>query len=94
MSHYFVYIVASSSGTLYIGMTNDLMRRIYEHKNHLIVGFTDRYDCTKLVYYETYPIPSQAISREKQLKGWVRKKKEKLIHDFNSHWEDLSIDGV
>ncbi|HTX86584.1 MAG TPA: GIY-YIG nuclease family protein, partial [Candidatus Nanoarchaeia archaeon] len=76
---YYVYIIASSSGTLYIGVTNSLMRRIYEHKNGLIEGFSKKYSCHKLIYYEIFGDVNAAINREKQLKGWRREKKEKLI---------------
>jgi len=89
MSTYFVYILASESGTLYVGMTNDLSRRIYEHKIHLIPGFTDKYNCTKLVYFEDYPSPVTAIEREKQLKNWRREKKEKVIRNTNPGWVEL-----
>jgi putative endonuclease len=86
---YYVYIVASSSGTLYIGITNSLMRRIYEHKNGLIEGFSKKYSCHKLIYYEIYGDVNLAIAREKQLKGWRREKKENIIKKFNPHWSDL-----
>jgi len=86
---YYVYIIASSSGTLYIGVTNSLMRRIHEHKNGLIEGFSKKYSCHKLIYYEIFGDVNAAIDREKQLKGWRRKKKENLIKKFNPHWNDL-----
>ena len=86
---YYVYIIASSSGTLYIGITNNLMRRIYEHKNGLIEGFSKKYSCHKLIYYEIYGDVNLAIAREKQLKGWRREKKENIIKKFNPHWKDL-----
>lgn len=86
MGTYVVYILASESGTLYVGMTNNIARRVYEHKNHLVPGFTDEYDCTKLVYFEEYPTPISAISREKQLKNWRREKKESLIRRSNPGW--------
>ncbi len=86
---FFVYIMASQSGTLYIGVTNDLLRRVYEHKEGLIAGFTKKYRCIKLIYYESYKNVNDAIAREKQLKNWNRKKKEFLINKFNPLWEDL-----
>ncbi len=77
------------NGTLYIGVTNDLIRRIYEHKNKLVKGFTEKYDLSKLVYYEIYENIEDAIKREKQLKGGSRKKKINLIENINKDWEDL-----
>jgi putative endonuclease len=88
---YFVYIMASDSGTLYIGITNDLNRRVSEHKLGLHEGFTKRYACHKLVYYEQYNDAYDAINREKQLKRWRRAKKEWLIATINKTWRDLSI---
>lgn len=81
--------MASQSGTLYLGVTNDLQRRIYEHKNNLLSGFSQRYQCHKLIYLEEYSDVNQAIAREKQLKGWNRKKKESLIGRLNPRWNDL-----
>jgi len=77
------------NGTLYTGVTNDLIRRIYEHKNKLVKGFTEKYDLSKLVYYEIFEDIEDAIKREKQLKGGSRKKKINLIESFNKDWEDL-----
>lgn len=76
---YYVYIVASVSRTLYIGVTNDLRRRVYEHKTSAIPGFTARYKVNRLVYFEPSETPEAAIAREKQLKGWVRRRKVALI---------------
>lgn len=90
MKAYYVYVVSSLLGTIYIGVTNNLQRRIYEHKQHLVKGFTDLYNCTQLVYYEEYNNVNDAIAREKQLKGWKRSKKEALIRKVNPGWEDLS----
>ena len=87
---YYVYIVTNNSGTLYTGMTNDLKRRMYEHKNHLIPGFTRKYKITKLVYYDETDDVNEAIAREKQIKGWLRKKKISLIESVNPDWNDLS----
>jgi putative endonuclease len=87
---YFVYILASVSKTLYVGVTSDLVRRVYQHKHHLVSGFTSRYDVTRLVHFETTGDVRAAIAREKQLKGWVRRKKIALIEEHNPHWHDLS----
>ena len=88
--HYYVYIMTSPSGTLYTGMTNDLKRRVYQHKHKLIPGFTAKYDVTRLVYYEETNDVKSAISREKQIKGWLRRKKIALIESQNPKWQDLS----
>ena len=90
MKQYFVYILASPSRTLYTGVTNNLARRVYEHKHKLIPGFTSRYNVGLLVYFETFDTPQEAIAREKQIKGWVRRKKVALIEENNPSWEDLS----
>ena len=88
---YYVYILASQpNGTLYIGVTNDLERRLYEHKNKLVKGFTAEYGADKLVYYEETNDVSAAIQREKQLKKWNRKWKIELIEKDNLQWRDLS----
>ena len=89
---YYVYIMASERGTLYIGMTNDLLRRVYEHKQGLIEGFTKKYGCKKLVYFEKSEDVHEIIDREKQLKKWRREKKENLIKSTNPKWADLAID--
>jgi len=89
MKNYYIYILASNSGTLYIGITNNLIRRIYEHKNKLIEGFSKKYSCHKLVYYEEYSDVRDVLDREKQLKNWRRKKKENLIAKDNPEWKDL-----
>lgn len=89
---YFVYIMASPSGTLYIGVTNDLERRVAQHQQDVIEGFTKKYGCKKLVYFESTEDVNSAIAREKQLKGWIRKKKEGLIRTINPSWNDLSSD--
>lgn len=86
---YTVYIMASYSGTLYIGVTNNIARRVWEHKMKLIDGFTKKYGCTRLVYYEEFQYIDKAIAREKQLKKWTRKKKEYLIKTLNPEWKDL-----
>ena len=81
--------MASMSGTLYIGITNNLFRRVWQHKMKLIDGFTKKYGCTRLVYYEEFGDVRDAIRREKQLKTWSRKKKEDLIRRMNPEWVDL-----
>ncbi|KKS39668.1 MAG: Endonuclease [Candidatus Kuenenbacteria bacterium GW2011_GWA2_42_15] len=89
--NYYVYILASSkNGTLYIGITNDLIRRLYEHKNNLVKGFTSKYKVHNLVYFEETDDIAEAIRREKQLKGWNRKWKIALIEKDNPNWDDLS----
>ncbi len=91
MKTYYVYITTNSTQTvLYIGVTNDLIRRMHEHNLKLVDGFTSRYNCTYLLYYEETSNAHEAISREKQLKGWTRVKKEKLIDTLNPKREDLS----
>ena len=92
MKQYFVYIMASASGTLYTGVTGDLERRVAEHKQKLIPGFTARYNITRLVYYESTPDVRSAIAREKQIKGWLRAKKIALVESVNPQWRDLSED--
>ena len=88
---YYVYILTNTHNTtLYTGVTNNLQRRVAEHKLHLNSGFSDRYNTEKLVYYETFPIITDAIHREKQLKKWDRDWKEKVIGDFNPQWIDLA----
>ncbi len=90
MNNYYVYIMTNKSKTLYTGMTNNIVRRVYEHKNKLVPGFTSKYNITKLVYYETTNEVNSAIAREKQIKGWLRKKKIALIESMNPEWKDLS----
>jgi putative endonuclease len=86
---YFVYIIASDSGTIYIGVTNNLIRRITEHKERKIKGFSQKYNCHKLIYYEDYGLISAALYREKELKKWNRLKKQILIKSLNPTWKDL-----
>jgi len=90
MKNYYVYIITNNRKTLYIGVTNDLERRMYEHKHKLIEGFSKKYNLTKLVYYEIYNNINDAIKREKQLKNWQREWKIKLIENMNPEWRDLS----
>ncbi len=90
---YYVYILTNKyNRVLYTGVTNNLQRRLYEHKNGLVSGFTKQYNVHKLVYYDVTPDVYAAISREKQIKGWNRARKEKLITDMNPDWHDLSLD--
>jgi putative endonuclease len=92
MKTYCVYILASASGVLYIGVTNSLMRRVWEHKQKLIPGFTAGYNVTKLVYYEVFNDVRAAIQREKQIKRWSRAKKVSLIEKKNPKWLDLFVE--
>jgi len=88
--YYYVYILSNKyNNVLYVGITNDLIRRVYEHKNKLVEGFTEKYNVDKLVYYELFNDPINAITREKQLKGYSRRKKVELINSFNPEWKDL-----
>ena len=90
MFQYYVYIMASQSGVLYVGVTNDLNRRVGEHKEGLIPGFTKKYKVNRLVYYEaTYDV-NAAIAREKRIKRWRREKKVNLIETINREWNDLA----
>ena len=89
---YAVYVMTNPSRTLYIGMTNDLTRRTYEHLHHVSDGFTARYNVVHLAYYEQTDDVSSAIPREKQLKGWRRLRKIALIESVNPEWRDLSRD--
>jgi len=92
MKQYSVYIMTNASRTLYVGVTNDLARRVYEHNQKLVPGFTEKYNITQLVWYEHFSGPYDAISREKQLKRWRREKKVALIRSENPEWKDLSQD--
>ena len=92
MNSYYVYIMTNRSGTLYVGITNNLIRRVYEHKNKLIDGFTKKYNINRLVYFEETSDVYSAIAREKQIKGWIRKKKIELIEKTNPKYRDLSED--
>lgn len=92
MKEYFIYIMTNKSKTLYIGVTNDLHRRVYERKNKLIDGFTKKYNISKLVYFEVYTSIEDAFKREKQLKNWHRQWKINLIESSNKEWKDLSLE--
>jgi putative endonuclease len=86
---YCVYIAASRSHTLYIGVTGNLLKRVFQHKLKAFEGFSAQYNCNRLVWYENFTSPGAAIAREKQLKGWVRRKKIALIEKMNPAWVDL-----
>jgi len=90
MKQYYAYIMTNRSRTLYVGVTNDLVRRVYEHKNKMVDGFTKKYNLTLLVYYEETGDIQSASEREKQIKGWLRNKKIALIESVNPQWKDLS----
>ena len=93
MNTYFIYIFSSpNKSVLYIGVTNDLQRRIAEHKSKMFEGFSKKYNCTDLVYFEKHNQIEKAILREKQLKKWKREWKENLINSENSDWTDLAKD--
>ena len=89
---YYVYIMNSPTGTLYTGMTNDLKKRVFQHKNKLVDGFTRKYNVTRLAYFEETSDVNAAIAREKQIKGWRRSKKIELINRLNPTWQDLAND--
>jgi putative endonuclease len=92
MKMYYIYIMGSKTGTLYVGMTSDIKRRVFEHKNHLVPGFTNKYNIERLLYFEAISGPASAINREKQIKTWRPEKKVALIDSINPSWEDLSED--
>jgi putative endonuclease len=87
---YFVYVMSNRTRTLYVGITNDLVRRAFEHKHKLLKGFTARYSLDRLVYFDETTDVYEAIAREKQLKGWLRARKIALIESTNPRWQDLS----
>jgi len=92
---YYVYILTNTHhNVLYTGVTNDLERRCYEHKQKKIKGFTQKYNVDKLIYFEKFDYIDLAIAREKQIKGYSRKKKNALIDEFNIKWEELYHDGI
>jgi putative endonuclease len=87
---YFVYILASQrNGTLYVGVTNDLLRRVSEHRAHTVEGFTKRYNVTRLMWFEEHSFIQEAIRREKQIKAWKRAWKIELFSESNPNWDDL-----
>ena len=87
---YYVYILTNKSGTIYVGVTNNIKKRVYQHKNKLVEGFTKKYNIDILLYYEPFSDINSAIAREKMIKGWVRKKKIELINTINPNWIELS----
>ena len=92
MKAYYVYIMTNKSRTLYVGMTNNITKRVYEHKKKLIDGFTKKYNINQLLYFETFGDINSAIDREKTIKGWLRNKKIELINQKNPHCKALSRD--
>jgi putative endonuclease len=94
MRDYYVYIMTNKSRTLYVGVTNDIERRILEHKQKLIPGFTKKYNITKLVWFEAFNDVCQAIEGEKRIKGWRRSKKIALVEANNAEWTDLAHDWI
>jgi putative endonuclease len=84
--------MASKTGTLYVGLTSNIKKRVWEHKNHVVPGFSDRYKTDRLLYYETIGDSLSAIGREKQIKNWRREKKIKLVESVNPQWVDLAYD--
>jgi len=89
---YYAYIIASRSRTLYIGITSDLSKRVFQHKRKTYEGFSATYNCNRLIWFERFGDVTQAIQREKQLKGWSRLKKIRLIESHNPTWENLSAE--
>ena len=89
---YYIYIMTNKSGTLYTGVTGNIKARVRQHKNGQVDGFTKRYKITRLLYYESFGDISSAIAREKEIKGWVRRKKLDLIASANPQWDDLGRD--
>ena len=92
MDEYFVYIMTNRSRTLYTGITNDLKRRVWEHRTKAVPGFTSRYRITQLVYFESTSDVRAALAREKEIKGWLRRKNIALIESANPRWQDLSAE--
>lgn len=93
MKSFYVYILCSGrNGTLYIGMTSDLVKRVYEHKNNLVDGFTKKYGVHRLVWYEIHDAAETAIRREKQMKKWERSWKLRVVEEINPQWRDLYLD--
>jgi putative endonuclease len=93
MKSYYVYILANNGKMLYTGITSDLEKSLYEHKHHLVNGYTKKYSINKLVYFEETSDANAAIEREKQVKGWLRQKKIALIESVNPEWRDLTETG-
>jgi putative endonuclease len=93
MGTYYVYILTNRSRTLYTGVTNELERRVQEHKEGRGSAFTRKYKINRLVYYEAFPTALEAIAAEKRIKGWTRAKKIALIESINADWQDLNVPG-
>ena len=91
MPQYYVYILSSFTRTLYVGVTNDLPRRLYQHQQKQVPGFTAKYNVNRLIHYEVFINVRDAIAREKQIKSWSRRRKEQLIEATNPQWEDVSV---
>ena len=91
-NQYYVYIMTNKSGMLYVGLTNNLKKRVFEHKSKLVEGFTKKYNINKLLYFETFSDIYSAIAREKTIKGWLRSKKVELVRTTNPDWAGLSQD--
>lgn len=91
---YYVYVLRNKSGNFYIGITDNLVRRLWEHKSKFVKGFTEKYNIDKLIYYEIYNDPETAIEREKQLKNWNRKKKIMLITKLNPKFEEITLEHL
>jgi len=89
---YYVYILTNGARTLYVGVTNDIVRSVYEHKHKMVDGFTKKYNLTYLAYYDETTDVMSAIEREKQIKGWRRCKKIELVESVNPNWRDLAMD--
>ena len=92
MKSYYVYVMTNSTRTLYTGVTNNLERRVYEHKHKIIPGFTSKYNINRLIYYEETNSIHVAIAREKEIKSWLRRRKVELIESKNPQWRDLSAE--
>jgi putative endonuclease len=90
METFYVYILTNSAGVLYIGVTNDMGKRLWEHVHDRVHGFASQHNLDRLIYFETFPTATEAIAREKQLKGWRREKKTALIATINPSWRDMS----
>ena len=91
---YYTYILASDSRVLYVGVTNSLLRRVHQHKSESCISFTARYHVVRLVYFQAYADVRTAITREKQIKRWTRRRKYRLIERHNPDWRDLSLDWL
>ena len=95
MKSYYVYILTNwNNKVMYVGITNNLIRRVYEHKNKLVKGFTEKYNVNKLVYFEETRDVIAAITREKEIKKWRREKKDQLVNRMNPTWKDLKLEGL